>query len=301
MDFDFDFDEVPQVWTVEALNKSLDGLTVGEQLRIEDLPNDIYHAVQGVSASKLKLFIECPYKYHAMYVAMTMAFKEKQYFSFGRAGHTTILEPHKFDREFTCMPDYSGSGSVAKKDLFKAQAAREGKEILTQEQWDAQSLLRKSIDAHPTAKRFLSGGVAEVSYFIRDAETGLIIKARPDYMISNLIVDLKTSDTTDPRFVGAKFRKLGYHIQDALYTDVVNAENFVFVAIESKGAHVVTAPIIFDDNVKRLGYLKYRKAIRDLKRCMDTGQWPMYTEKPLIIKANKFDLDELQKMESENE
>lgn len=297
----FDFDETPEEWTVDTLNKRLDALVVGEQLRIEDLPNEIYHQCKGVSTSKLKLFIECPYKYHAMYIAMTMAFEDKQYFSFGRAGHTTLLEPHKLDKEFTCMSDYSGTGSAAKRALFEAQAKREGKEILTQAQWDAQPLLRKAIDAHPTAKRLLSNGVAEVSYFIRDAETDLIIKCRPDYMISDLIVDLKTSDTTDPRFVGAKFRKMGYDIQDALYTDVVQAENFVFVAIESKAPYVVTAPIIFDDSVKRLGYLKYRKAIRELKRCMDTDHWSMYTEKTLTIKASKFDLDELQKLENENE
>ncbi len=300
----FDFDDVP--WTIETLNARLRLLQLGEVLRIEDLPNEIYHAVIGVSCSKLKVFIDdCPFMYKATFIDKLVPFVHKSYFDFGSAGHTMILEPHKFDSEYCKMPDYSGEGSVAKKELFKLNAQKRGQTVLGEAHFDAMPKLRAAIDANPAAKGLTSGGVAEVSYFKRDKETGLIIKCRPDYMINDLIVDLKTSDTVNPKYVVGKFSKLQYDIQDAMYCDVVGVDGFVFVAIQSAPPYMVTAPIMFDEQKRRLAHLKYRKALRELKQCMESNVWPMYkpnTENGVfLLKANKFDLIELEKMESENE
>lgn len=300
----FDFDDTPKPWTAESLNARLKLLQIGETLRIEDLPNEIYHGVIGVSCSKLKVFIDdCPFMYKATFIDKLVSFVHKPYFDFGSAGHTTILEPHKFDAEYCKMPDYSGEGSKAKKELFKLNAEKRGQTVLGEAHYDAMPKLRAAIDANPAAKGLTSGGVAEVSYFKRDEGTGLIIKCRPDYMINDLIVDLKTSDTVNPRFVVGKFSKLQYDIQDAMYCDVVGVNSFVFVAIQSAPPYMVTAPIMFDEQKRRLAYLKYRKSLRELKQCMDSGKWKGYepnTDKGVfLLKANRFDLIELEKMESE--
>lgn len=296
---DFDFGDEAKVWTVETLNTRLDMLQSGEVLRIEDLSNEIYHGAKGVSCSKLKVFMDCEYRYWATFVEKSVPFEYKSYFAFGSAGHTTILEPEKFDSEYCKMPEYSGEGSKAKKDHFKAMAASQGKTILTAEQWGAMPALRRSVDANPMAKILTSGGVAEVSYFKRDEDTGLVIKCRPDYMIGDLISDLKTSDTVDPRFLPTKFSRLGYDIQDAMYCDVVGVDDFVFVAIESKPPYIVTAPIVFDDVKRRLARLNYRKALSRLAECMRSNKWAMYTQGKLEIKATKFDLIELEKLEGD--
>lgn len=297
----FDFDDAE--WTVETLNARLRLLESGEVLRIDGLPNEIYHAVIGVSCSKLKVLInDCAAMYKATFIDKLVPFEHKSYFDFGSAGHTIILEPQKFDTEYCKMPDYSGEGSKAKRERFKMLAEKRGQTVLSEADYDTMPKLRAAIDANPQAKAFTSGGVAEVSYFKRDEETGLIIKARPDYMIGNVIVDLKTSDTVNPRFLPSKFSKLRYDIQDAMYCDVVGADAFVFVAIQSAAPYMVTAPIMFDSTKRKIARIKYRKALRELKKCMDSGVWPAYqpNEKgAFVLKANKIDLIELEKMESE--
>lgn len=298
----FDFDDAP--WTIETLNARLKLLQPSEVLRIEDLPNEIYHGVIGVSCSKLKVLInDCAFMYKATFIDNLVPFEHKPYFDFGSAGHTVILEPHKFDSEYCKMPDYSGDGSKAKRERFKMLAEKRGQTPLSEAMYDTMPKLRSAIDANPQAKAFTSGGVAEVSYFKRDEETGLIIKARPDYMIGNVIVDLKTSDTVNPRFLPSKFSKLGYDIQDAMYCDVVGADAFVFVAIQSAAPYMVTAPIMFDAKKRRLAHLKYRKALKDLALCMKENEWKAYDpntpEGYFVISFNKFDEYELEKLESE--
>jgi hypothetical protein len=302
----FDFDDTPKPWTIKSLNARLKLLQIGETLRIEDLPNKIYHGVIGVSCSKLKVFIDdCPFMYKATFIDKLVPFVHKSYFDFGSAGHTTILEPHKFDAEYCKMPDYSGEGSVAKKDLFKLNAEKRGQTVLSEVFYNAMPKLRAAIDADPAAKALTSNGVAEVSYFKRDEETELIIKCRPDYMINDLIVDLKTSDTVNPKYVAGKFSKLQYDIQDAMYCDVVGVDSFVFVAIQSAPPYMVTAPIMFDEQKRRLAHLKYRKALKDLALCMKENEWKAYDPNTLegyfVIGFNKFDEYELEKLESNNE
>jgi hypothetical protein len=297
----FDFNEEVQDWTLESLNSRLELLQDGELLRIENLPNEIYHASNGISTSMIKKFIECPYLYYAHFVDRSVEFKEQSYFAFGDAGHTTILEPNKFDSRYVRQPDSISTRNGAAWDIFDGKAKAKGKKVLTAEQWDAMPKLKKAIDSHPSARKFLSGGSAEVSYYTKDKETGFIIKCRADYEIYGpkglVLSDLKTSDTVDPRFIPSKFKKLGYHIQDAIYSHITGAAAFVFVAIQSSAPYIVTAPVIMSDDVKKLGYLKFRKALREIKECYATGVWPMYTDKPLVIELSKFEQDELNNLE----
>lgn len=294
---------VPEPWTVDSLNSRMAALHPGERLIIDDLPDDIYHGSEGVSSSKLKLFLECPQKYHAKYIAKIIPDAEKSYFDLGKAIHTLFLQPWLFDASYVCQPVAIKVRRSKAWDEFKAAADANGQVVLTQDQWNDMPILRNSLEHHPRAKALVSGGVAERSIFARDKETGLVIKCRPDYLIPDgdggLIIDLKSDASADPRFFGAKAKKLGYHIQDALYTDVAQADEFAFLVIESSRPFVITAPVILDSEVKRLGYLKYRKAMRELKRCMTHNVWPAYTDVAVTVGLNHFEQQELEALENE--
>lgn len=289
----------PKPWTIESLNERLEYLVPGERLIIDDLPDDIYHGAIGVSSSKLKLFIECPQKYYAKYIAKIIPDPEKAYFDFGKAVHTTFLQPWLFASSYVRQPDSIKVRRSKAWDDFKAAADSAGQVVLTADQWDDMPILRQSLESNPKAKALTTGGVAEQSIFMRDVETGLIIKCRPDYKNGKLIIDLKSDASADPRFFGPKAKKLGYHIQDALYTDVAGADEFAFLVVESCRPFVITAPVILDANVKRLGYLKYRKAMRELKRCMTHNVWPAYTDVAVTVGLNAFEAQELDALENE--
>lgn len=289
----------PKPWTIETLNVRLEQLAPGERLIIDDLPDDIYHGAIGVSSSKLKLFIECPQKYYAKYIAKIIPDAEKAYFDFGKAIHTVFLQPWLFESSYVCQPEEIKIRSSKVWYAFKEKADAAGQVVLTQAQWDDMPILRQSLESNAKAKALTHHGVAERSIFTRDVETGLIIKCRPDYMIGKLIIDLKSDASADPRFFGPKAKKLGYHIQDALYTDVAQADEFAFLVVESSRPFVITAPVILDADVKRLGYLKYRKAMRELKRCMEHNVWPAYTDLAVTVGLNHFEQQDLEALENE--
>lgn len=303
MIFDFDAIEPTKKWTIDTLNDRLGILSVGEVLRIEGLPNDVYHGCNGISTSKIKLFLECPYKYFCAFIEKSTEFKHQSYFDFGDTGHTTILEPEKFESRYVRQPDEIKKRSGARWDSFLYEAEVLNKTVLTGNQYDAMPKLKEAINRNKDAVKFTTGGVAEVSYFKIDEDTGFVVKCRTDYEIRRggkfIISDLKTTKSSDPRFMDGNFKKLGYHIQDAVYSDITGTDAFVFVAVESKEPYVVTAPIIMPSELKRLGHLKYRKAMRGIKQCMESGVWPMYVSGAHTVKTNKFDLDELEKLENE--
>lgn len=82
----------------------------------------------------------------------------------------------------------------------------------------------KLVDAEPVMKALLSGGMPEVSFFVRDPESGVMLKARMDYVKPNATVDVKTFSNsrgkpTDKAVFDAIFYEK-YNLQCAFYTKV---------------------------------------------------------------------------------
>lgn len=269
---------------ITKLNKRLESLEVGERIVIENLHNDVYHGCEGISASKLKVFIECPAKYQALYITHEIERESNATFDVGSAAHSLCLEPENFNQEFILQPAYIDVRRGKKWDSFVE--VHKDKTVLTKDQWDYCHAMRDAVARHPFSSRLLKGGKAEVSYFVRDEETGLIVKCRTDYRLDDLIVDLKTCRSSEPKKFARDAVRLGYHVQDALYRDVTGLEHFAFVAVESEKPFVVTAPITCSDNARQLGHLEYRQALKGIRDSLDFNMWPGYTTEPVEIDVN---------------
>ncbi|MFV0511902.1 MAG: PD-(D/E)XK nuclease-like domain-containing protein [Shewanella algae] len=298
-----DFDLAPianaaPVWTIESLNARLEQLRPGEILIIDNLSDEIYHGSIGVSCSKIKLFLECPQKYHAKYNLGICRETEKAYFDFGKAAHCALLEPWRLNEFFIRQPDEIKVRNGNKWAECKAAAEAAGQTVLTANQWDDVQIILNA-EKPKALRELITGGICERSIFKRDQETGLVIKVRPDYTIGRLITDLKTCADGEPSTFSRNAKKLGYHIQDAMYSDVAGAEMFVFLAIESSSPFVVTAPIVMDADAKRLGYLQYRKGLRGIKQCIDTGVWPPYTTDHVSVSLSQWEKQQLEYLEAE--
>ncbi|WP_169903039.1 PD-(D/E)XK nuclease-like domain-containing protein [Paraferrimonas sedimenticola] len=286
---------------IATLNERLAKLGPGESFYIDGLNDEVYHGCDGVSCSKLKLFIDCQAKYKAKYIDGLIPPPEKAYFDFGKAVHALLLEPHRMDTDFVLQPETIKVRRGKAWDEFKAEADANFQIVLNQKQWDDLKLVCRSIESCEQAQAMVSGGVAERSYFKRDAETDLIVKVRPDYQNEGLLIDVKTSDSANPRFVKPKFKKLGYHIQDAMYLDVSGAEEFAFLVIESSAPFVITPRVEMENPVRRLGYLKYRKAMRELAWALTVDDWATYTDPAecVVIGLTEYEERELAALESQ--
>ena len=117
---------------------------------------------------------------------------------------------------------------------------------------------------------------------------GVSCRCRPDLMKpfedGIIIGDLKstTNAAPGPDGFGKSVANFGYDWQDAFYTDVCTAAElqvmaFVFIAVESSPPYLVSTSVITDE-AREHGREQYRQALGTYKRCVESGNWPGYSE-----------------------
>jgi hypothetical protein len=250
------------------------------------LISDEYHSHPAVGSTSLKRILRSPAHYRYEQLNPSEPTPAMQ---FGTICHTAILEPQIFFRDKVIMPTFSGAGARTAKEHFLLE--NHGKIIVTPDQMDTISGMLDAISKHESARQLLSGGVAEESYFDVDPETGILRKVRPDYMrkdLGNLIIDVKTTTDASPQAFAKCVANLMYHLSAALYLDVVSSvidqtlERFVIVAIE-KDPPFGVAVYMLDERAIEAGRFLYQKALRTLKECRDSKQYPAYPDHVMNI------------------
>lgn len=277
------------------LNNELATLKPGEILYKENLFGEVYHSCDGISSTQIKTAIECLAKYKAKHVDKSIKRETKKVFDLGSAAHSYVLELEKFGDEFVVQPNHIKTRHGAKWDQFK-HSVNDYTTIITMDDYTRVVDMANAIQRHPKAKELLSGGMAETSYFKRDEETDLIIKCRPDYKKPGLLVDLKSCADGSEFGFSRNAKKMLYHMSAAMYLDITGEDKFAIVATETSEPHIVTAPIFFDEDALKFGYFKYRQALKKIESCMLFDTWPNYTDQPVEISLNRFELEELEEL-----
>lgn len=89
-------------------------------------------------------------------------------------------------------------------------AANEGKTILHPDEWERLAGMALALSEEPALKPILRSGKPEVSMLARDPETGVLLKARLDWMAPTVTLDLKT-------FTVKRGGSIDKAIHDAIY------------------------------------------------------------------------------------
>ena len=156
---------------------------------------------------------------------------------------------------------------------------------------------RDAVQRDPLVRAITGGGVIrEVSCFWTDELTGLACRARPDAFApgSSLMLDIKS--TGDARDFDRRAGQLGYHLQEALYTDgwIAAGEDiaaFLFLVIETDPpfAHrlVELTPEAVDE-----GRAVSRKALDRWAECEAAGVWPAYPPGVDTVDLRRWDYRE---------
>lgn len=214
-----------------------------------DLSNDNYHAdTDYLSSSVLKAALPERYKPGGSQDAL----------DFGTLVHTVVLEPDKLhaytvldahaiagDNPKTGKP-YDAPHMTAKYKAAAAQAAADGRVVVSAEDWDRAHAMRDAIAAHDTAATLLLGdGPAEESAFWID-DNGIGHKARFDKRIPGAIVDLKSTSAKPGRdSIARAIVDYGYDLSAAHYLAVahglgLDVDTFALVFVAKDPPHRVT-------------------------------------------------------------
>lgn len=255
-----------------------------------ELSNENYHAIKSyLSRSALMDYARSPYTYWAKHLNPDRPNQEKNTpaINLGKAFHTMMLEPHLFEKSFYVLPEKVLLKNVGKEayEAYK-KAEEEGtsfkdKVVLTRNDYELLLAMQARFNSNGRAKELIEGALYELSFFWQDEHSRLMLKARPDILHENMIVDLKTCSDASPRAYQAEMVRYGYHIQGAMIRDAVEAiegrriNNVINICIETKYPYNMAIYII-DEFAIDEGQIKYKNILLEMKRALEENSFSDY-------------------------
>lgn len=255
------------------------GKTLKEYPKRVKISNEAYHSHEAVGSTNLKHILRSPAHYLE---TKKNPSEQSPAMVLGSAIHTMILEPELFKKEYTVMPEFSGTGSRAAKEDWLLK--NHGKIALKPDQVATAQLVAGAVAQHKTASQLLSSGHAEEAYFWIDPETDILCKCKPDFLREgHIIVDVKSTIDASFNSFQKAIANFNYHLSAAFYLDGVSAvtgdtyDTFVILAVE-KDAPFAMACYVLDEATIEAGRVEYRNALTKLKQCIETKSWPDYPD-----------------------
>ena len=243
---------------------------------VSDMPNEVYHAHTGISNSGLNLVARSPaHYYHAPKHTGSRAME------IGTAFHTALLEPDRYAAEYIVVDGVNDRRVSAYKEAMKIYG---GDKTLTEVEGASVAVMRESVRANKAANEAMSQpGHAELSAFVTDPETGLLMKCRFDWLTdSGLIVDIKKTQDCREFAFSRSLHNYRYHVQAAMYSYVYSlifgrtCEAFKILAIEEPPP---CANVLYDIDPIALhhGARLFREAMTTYANAKLNDEWESYS------------------------
>lgn len=251
-----------------------EGMTIEPPCFIANMPNDVYHSTpEGVSNSGLKLVLRSPAHYR--YQATSEPTRAMQ---IGTAIHTALLEPERFTDEYVLLRDVKDRRASEYKQAVKVHGSEN---VLVSSEADNVAGMQETVLANPAmSERLQVEGWRELSLFVRDPDTGVLVRVRYDLLsVSGVAVDVKKCQDARPEEFSKALFNYAYDMQAALYSDAFEWATgkplaaFEFAAIEEKmpHGHKLYQPC---ETTMQEGRRKYREALDLFAQCERSNDWP---------------------------
>jgi len=252
---------------------------------IHDMANGDYHATPAISNTVLGSMARSPAHCYVLHVADD---RRKQAsstaFFAGTLAHCAILEPSALLDRYMLKPE--GLDMRTKEGKAWKAALPAGVLTIDADEYATALAQRDAAQGVPELAELLGTGVAEVSAFWTDDETGLQCKCRPDWVhtLSDgrvILVDVKTTIDASPQQFTRSVWRYGYHRQAAWYSAGyaraagVEVAGFVFAAVTSAHPFIAAAHTL-DEDYMRIGRDECRRLLDEYADCKLTGRWPAY-------------------------
>jgi hypothetical protein len=203
-------------------------------------------------------------------------------FDLGHAVHTLTLGSGPEPVEF------AGTGAdpeAWRKDADKAavQALRDaGKVPLRPSDFAAAHAMTAAVKAHPLAAKLLVGGEPERTLIWEDPETGVMCRAKVDWLRGSGMVDLKTAESAAPDALSKAAHNYGYAVQAPFYLRGFRALRptgltpyFVHIAVEKAPPYLVHVNQLTERAIA-WGDRQVSEALAIYRDCTAAGVWPGY-------------------------
>lgn len=251
---------------------------------VDGMSAEEYHADRGsISSTGLRTILapSCPAQFKW---ERDNPQPPKREFDLGNAVHTAVLgEGH--DIVVVDYPDWKKADARALRDV----AYDAGKVPLLPKEKKQVDAMAAVVRQHPIAGPLFApgSGIAERSIWWTDPATGIRCRVRPDWLKTlpglTLCVDFKTCRDASPEAISKAIRDHGYHQQDPLYIDGIQAAGlapdqcrFIFVFQSKQPPYLITVREL-DQQSRDIGRAKNQRALRIYADCTATDTWPDWT------------------------
>ncbi len=230
------------------------------------LPFEDYCAIDAINWSTLKEMHRSPLHYRHR---RSTPREDTPRLALGRAIHTAVLEPVRFEDEYAVF----AGGRRGTNDYKAFEAENADRTILKREDAELCMAVRDAVHAHRTAVSLLAGE-SEVTATWTDERTGLACKARVDHLDGECIVDLKTTSTVDEREFERTAARMLYHGQLAHYRNGIGGgPNPVIIAVEIEPPFDV-AVFRLSDDAMYAGEMLVEDLLLRVSNCTAEDSWP---------------------------
>lgn len=269
------------------------GPGIYHDIRFED-----YVKIEAVNNSVLKILSDnrkCPA--HAKEY-MDNGRKDTPALMFGRAMDAYILEPGRFLELYAVMPKCDRRTKDGKLMYAEFESAlTPGQELINQEDYEKIQTICNAVSGS-VAMELIQGGRSQVVAIWIDPETKLKCKARYDYYREDIpmITDLKSTQDASPDGFAYDVFKYGYYQQAGFYTsghEILTGDDtcFAIFAIEKEPPFVHSSFELGPKTIQA-GKNAARLALKKYKQCIDSGQWPLFNDKIVLLDMPQFALQQ---------
>ena len=270
-------------------------MTITEPGIYDNVTADTYHGqltdTPSLSSSMARAISEaCPAKmWWDSYLNPDREREEKAAFDIGKSAHLMFLEPHLFSAQMVVVDadDFrTKAAQIARDDAYAA-----GKTPLLPKHVEMLGSMRSLLLSDPVAGAAFEDGKGEQTFVARCPETGVWLKARPDWRPHHgrWLVDYKTTTDASPEAVSKAIWEHRYFQQAPWYSMVValvtgEAPPPVWFIFQEKTAPYLLTVHVIDPIDLLSGDDLNRQAIRTFANCLETQRWPSYSDRPLVTR-----------------
>jgi len=220
----------------------------------------------------------------------------------GRAVHTLLLSEDGFRDDYVVRPEqyeddagkwkpWSGNATVCKEWL--AARKTEGKTVLLKQQVADIQGMAERLSKSQVAIDLLRGRI-ERSIVVKDAKTGVWLKARPDSIPADTIIaDLKTCKEASQIAVTRSIMNFGYLQQMALGISCLEevgqreVREAVLLYVETDYPYAFNIKPLDNGDIYT-AMRQNRRAIDIFAECLKSGDWPSYPDSTFTWSAPKW-------------
>ncbi|NUW71392.1 PD-(D/E)XK nuclease-like domain-containing protein [Vibrio mediterranei] len=201
--------------------------------------------------------------------------------STGEKVKLTGTKPELASRIKEFNPDVIFADEISAEFIRQQKAGKIG---VNRSQYRHANKLVKRAKEDPTLKNWITAEGSNVhcerSYFWRDEETKLLVKARPDKEIGNILLDVKTiSIPTNIKkrelesYLIREIEKRGYHLSAHHYMQGTKAQTFVWLFLNTFEGYEWGAIVQATGDMLELGFYDCREGINSIAESVDTGDF----------------------------